>query len=403
MKFRKLFQIVALLAILFSAFGTGQQAQARQAAQVVVRELTYWDATFTGNVDATRYEKWSMSFDKTYNFVVTATPTTTGFTPLILLLNSTGAELSRSATGSLTSSQPLGSYFVQIQPSVGSGSYNLTIRQIVLPSLSVVPNPTSINVGAKSTVTVSLNNVPAEGYTAAEFTCTYNATLVKAGDFVADSVRFGADAVVAINDPQNGSFIFAIAGSNGKKATTSGAVFTFSLTGLQAGTVTVECKARVSIGGTTLADIPAASAPVIVTVPLGTITGKVLACKPVTITFTPALTPPTTAAAADGSFTRTVPAGTYTVVASAPGFLSAKKDGVVVAAGGTVALPNVTLLAGDVDNNAVIDQLDAQTIGMNYNAVTPAAADLNCSGKIDILDLELLARNFRKVGPILWP
>ena len=40
---------------------------------------------------------------------------------------------------------------------------------------------------------------------------------------------------MAINGPQNGSFIVAIAGSNGNKATTSGAAFTFSLKGLAAG------------------------------------------------------------------------------------------------------------------------------------------------------------------------
>lgn len=39
----------------------------------------------------------------------------------------------------------------------------------------------------------------------------------------------------------------------------------------------------------------------------------------------------------------------------------------------------VPLPAGDIDNNGVIDQFDAMTIGMNYNASSPSAADLNNS------------------------
>src|ERR1041385_8252999 len=56
---------------------------------------------------------------------------------------------------------------------------------------------------------------------------------------------FGADAVTIVTTPQNGSFIAAIAGSNGNKATTSGVVFTFNAKGLQAGQTTIECNARV--------------------------------------------------------------------------------------------------------------------------------------------------------------
>jgi len=65
-------------------------------------------------------------------------------------------------------------------------------------------------------------------------------------------------------------------------------------------------------------------------------------------------------------------------------------------------LPPITLIAGDIDNNHVIDQFDALTIGMNYNKAVPAEADLNSDGIINVLDLELLAKNYRKTGPIAW-
>jgi hypothetical protein len=65
-------------------------------------------------------------------------------------------------------------------------------------------------------------------------------------------------------------------------------------------------------------------------------------------------------------------------------------------------MPDVTLMAGDIDDNNVIDQFDAMTIGMNYNGSTPVAADLNNDGVINVLDLELLAQNYRETGPIAW-
>ena len=104
---------------------------------------------------------------------------------------------------------------------------------------------------------------------------------------------------------------------------------------------------------------------------------------------------------ADGTFSLTAPAGAYTVRASASGFLSAEGS-ITLTAGDTSTMPNITLLAGDIDNNGVIDQFDAMTIGMSYNTASPAAADLNNDGVINVLDLELLAQNYRKTGPIAW-
>jgi len=97
-----------------------------------------------------------------------------------------------------------------------------------------------------------------------------------------------------------------------------------------------------------------------------------------------------------------VAAGTYKVVASADGFLSAEGAATLIAEETTTLSP-VTLLAGDIDGNGVIDQFDAMTIGMSYNGAEPAAADLNNDSVINVLDLELLAANYRLTGPIVWP
>jgi hypothetical protein len=138
--------------------------------------------------------------------------------------------------------------------------------------------------------------------------------------------------------------------------------------------------------------------------PAGSLTGQVIASKPVTVSL---YNVDSTLAASvevnpDGTFTLQAPAGTYTIFATATGFLSASQNPVIITSGGANAMPTISLLAGDIDNNNVIDQLDALTIGMNYNASTPASADLNNDNVINVLDLELLARNYRATGPVAW-
>lgn len=116
-------------------------------------------------------------------------------------------------------------------------------------------DPRTIEVNDIALVTVSLKNVPTEGYTSTEFTCSYNPSLFEVSNInVAD--LFGIDPVLAINGPHEQNVIVAIAASNGNKATTSGPAFTFNIKGLQAGQTVIECKARVSQGNNSLTSIP---------------------------------------------------------------------------------------------------------------------------------------------------
>ena len=496
MNSKRYFQILVVLAMVFSMVGSGQSVRAETADPVIInRDLSFWDATYFGYVSDSLYEKWQFSFTATHTFTVTVTPLAGDLVPLLLLLNGSGTELAR-GTGTLTSTQSSGSYSIQVQPESGAGFYMLTIREILQSqaSVSTSVNPGSINAGESALVTVGLNNIPAGGYTSAEFSCTYNAALVQVSNIAATSL-FGPDPAVAINDPQNGSFIVAIAGSNGNKATVSGAAFTFNAKGLQSGQSAIECTARVSKGDNLLTSVPStgasltivgelptptftptpfditptvtsetpvesptptSSTPVETTptsetpvetatptsetpvesptpsseipvetltatpttpvetaiptftltataLPDGTITGTVNASKPVTVGLYTTGDVLITSATAnpDGTFSLTAPGGTYTIVASASGFLSAEGSA-SIPAGGTSTKPTIALLAGDIDGNGVIDQFDALTIGMNYNGTTPAAADLNNDGVINVLDLELLAAHYRETGPTVW-
>ena len=412
MKPKYLFQIFVLLAVLLSAVGSAQSVQAQPsfqdpAPEVVIREMTFWNATYSGYVDFSRYEKWPFVLDGTYDFSVTVTPTSGDLAPLIILMNASGTELAMNI-GTLTTTQPAGNYFVQIQPEAGTGFYELMIRQVDIgnqdPSVSTEVPSDTITVGETTTVTVNLNNVPPEGYTSAEFVCTYPPTLVEVSNIVITSL-FGVDPATAILDPQGGSFIVAIAGSNGQRATTSGAAFTFDVATLATGVAVIECNARVSTGNDVLIDLPSISTTLTINAVIvdGTLTGQVLASKPVTISlYNPDNSLATSMVAnGDGTFSLTAPAGSYTAIATASGFLNAQGPAVITA-GGTTTKATVSLIAGDIDGNDVIDQYDAMTIGMSYNTASPDAADLNADGIINVLDLEILAANYRASGALDW-
>jgi hypothetical protein len=409
MKFKTLTHIALFFALVFSVFGTGTYAHAQAQAQIVIRSTTIWDATFFGNVDATRYERWSLQLEDANAFLVTVTTVSGNLAPEIFLLDSTGAELAHSAgAGSssvLSTSQPAGSYFIQVQPQSGGGDYSLTIRQADAPgggdsAGAVTIDPGTIIQGGTAIATVRLNNVPAEGYTSAEFTCTYDPAMIEVSGFT-DAGLFGVDAVMIVHGPQSGSFIVGIAGSNGRKATASGAAFTFTVTGLGVGSTVIECQTRVSTGGE-LTSIPSASATLNILEPMGTLEGTVIASKPVTISLYDDVGVTEAIADQNGYFSITAPPGAYIVVASAPGFLKAQGTPTLVA-GQTTTMQTISLLAGDIDGNDVIDQFDAMTIGINYGGSTPSAADLNNDGVIDVLDLELLAANYRQSGALVWP
>jgi murein DD-endopeptidase MepM/ murein hydrolase activator NlpD len=464
--------------------------------QIVSRGQVAFDTNYSGSVDAYRYERWTLQLTESTTFNITASPSKPGLIPLIVLLNSGGTEITRSNSGVLNTTQPAGSYFIQIQPEAGNGFYNMILHKDTSGGATSTPTPTntatatqtatatptatsttgvntpthtltppigptntltstatqtatntptigvntstptttatptatgtilptgpyvrtdipqaSLNVGETGLVTVSLNNVPAEGFTSAEFTCSYNPGIVEVNNIVLAGL-FGTDIVSAVNGPQNGLFILAVAGSNGNKATTSGPVFTFNARGLQPGQTNIECTARVSIGLGTLESIQFIGDNVtIIAVATATatspttalLTGTVLASKPVTVRLYNAqsVIVATTTTGAGGSFGLQVPGGNYTIVAQVEGHLNAQGS-ITLVNGVNKTMQTVTLIPGDVDGNSTINQLDALSIGMNYNASTPTSADLNNDGTINLLDLQLLAAHFGQSGALNW-
>lgn len=108
----------------------------------------------------------------------------------------------------------------------------------------------------------------------------------------------------------------------------------------------------------------------------------------------------------DGGYRFTdVQPGTYGVTAIAPQHLRIGKI-VTISGSESINLGKLTLPAGDTDNNAAVDILDASLIGANFNiSVPPAPAngDLNRDGRVDIRDLVLVGSNYGLTAPIVIP
>lgn len=314
---------------------------------------------------------------------------------------STGTQTAIPWTATLLPQTPINTpTFTAIPPTLPSGTSAIT---------SI--DPDTLLVGETGLVSVSLNGLPSEGIASVEFTCSYASDQISVGNVQIGQI-FGSDPVSAYNNSQTGSFVYAVAASNGKAINTNGVAFTFNITGLQPGSSSVECKAKVlraNYSMESIASVPDSITITLFTAPTSTplsapmLTGQVIAKKPVEIgLFSPDGTLVATAMTnPDGSFNLAAPAGSFTVIASAEGYLKAQAS-VTLLEGTTTSLNPITLPAGDIDSNNVIDQYDALTVGMNYNISGSLPADLSNDGLINAVDLLMLAENYRLTGLLNW-
>jgi hypothetical protein len=113
---------------------------------------------------------------------------------------------------------------------------------------------------------------------------------------------------------------------------------------------------------------------------------------------------------ADGTFEfPRMPANTYTLTASALGFVSAQRTGVVVAAA-NITVPARQLPAGRVNSDAVININDISAAAASNGAsqccrrdAQGLLTDVDGDGGVDSTDIGLVATNFGTTGPVNWP
>jgi len=107
----------------------------------------------------------------------------------------------------------------------------------------------------------------------------------------------------------------------------------------------------------------------------------------------------------DGAYTiESVPPGTYTIRAFAPGYLSAERQGVQILPGHTIQLPPLTLVGGDANGDNRINISDLTIVGSNFGQCPPGDmwADLTKDGCVNLSDLVLVGQNFGRQGPLPW-
>ncbi|MFQ5595740.1 MAG: carboxypeptidase regulatory-like domain-containing protein, partial [Anaerolineae bacterium] len=111
---------------------------------------------------------------------------------------------------------------------------------------------------------------------------------------------------------------------------------------------------------------------------------------------------------ADGDYALTqIPAGTHNITSRHQSYLRTWRSA-DVPAGQTLALPDLTLLAGDLDQDDHIEQADAELISEAWNSTSDAPnwderADITDDGAVNILDMVAVQFNWDQRAPGPWP
>ncbi len=107
---------------------------------------------------------------------------------------------------------------------------------------------------------------------------------------------------------------------------------------------------------------------------------------------------------ADGAFAfNDVAAGAYVVRFVAPQHLVAMLPMMVDGSGQPIEVGTLALVAGDTNDDGVVDVTDATFVGANFDVEVPPApsnADMNHDLLVNISDLVLVGSNFGQAGPI---
>jgi hypothetical protein len=92
---------------------------------------------------------------------------------------------------------------------------------------------------------------------------------------------------------------------------------------------------------------------------------------------------------------------TYDITMGHSLYLTATLEDCTVVGGSNTMMPDVTLLGGDLNGDAVIDILDLSYAGSRFNSTDPTA-DINADGVVDIFDVVLIGKNFMLTGPRIY-
>ena len=268
-------------------------------------------------------------------------------------------------------------------------------------SMALQFQPSKIEMYADQVMTLKLMIKEAQELYGLEVDCSTDADFISLqnatfGDF------FDADPLIGINNLSSNSWHGALSQKNPAPALSGNGLFaTLTLKVLASGSAEFACQALASNGDGFPLSISTSASPITVLpglpnaiVGLATYQSRqkwggiqVSATGPTNKSVTTIDT---------GRFELLeLSAGSYQIKAEAPGHLYSCLD-TQMEAEKAVVLDQTKLLAGDVDNNNVIDIFDAIQVGNVFGqaATESVPTDFNADGTVDILDLTPLGRNF---------
>ncbi len=138
----------------------------------------------------------------------------------------------------------------------------------------------------------------------------------------------------------------------------------------------------------------------------GSVTGKVLLQGRLNhegVRITLGLVPAATSLS-DGSFAWTggIPTGQHVIRAEKAGYLSAEGSVLIELPGQSRSLPVISLVAGDINGDGLIDLLDLVLVAAHVDdeSQSDPLFDLTADGAVDSRDLALIGNNLGQTGPL---
>lgn len=297
-----------------------------------------------------------------------------------------------------------------LQPT-GSPGPTTTPAPTTTPMLSLAPSPVYITQNLTATLAVRIENTSGfrEIWVGLRFTDRDKVEIIR----VERGPCPGTHPTTSIIDREQGEIGYVVTvPESGPPATCNGTVLSVVVRGRAAGITSLyftnhlirDAEGNYVEPGTISADIN-------VVLPLGTLIGRVslqgrlLSRNNFGGTQIQAGQAYTTTTTSNGSFSLTLPPGTYVVTMTHTSYLPSILPGILITDNVTTSLHCIELVGGDVNGNGEVDIFDLVKIGKHYGQAAAAypPADVNDDGNITLGDLVLIGVNYGLSGSQIRP
>lgn len=109
----------------------------------------------------------------------------------------------------------------------------------------------------------------------------------------------------------------------------------------------------------------------------------------------------------DGTFNIGVSPGKYDLLIDKPGYLYYVIKNITITDKGKIDLGDITIIAGDINKDGMIDLMDMTTLNDNYGAVEGASENYNLNidytedGIVDLTDMTIINNNYGQLKTVI--